>query len=274
VPDENDIQVNWFSDGGICSNFPIHFFDAWLPTRPTFGINLIPMPQEAFTEEKNEIKPQYQSLLDVDVISKADHDAVFDAVISKTVHVPRADQPIAPEWREVKGLKAFAQAIFSAAQNYRDTTQAMLPSYRERIVQVRFDPHEGGLNLAMTPETIKAIQQKGEKAAEKLSQYFRFPHHQWVRFQVLVALMEKQLKQMEDALRKINYEQLMQEQIALQTHEDLNERFPYPRPEDWCNEAIKRVEALRDLVQQWDRQKYLIEDSPRPEPVLRVTPEL
>ena len=29
-----------FSDGGISSNFPIHFFDALLPSRPTFGISL------------------------------------------------------------------------------------------------------------------------------------------------------------------------------------------------------------------------------------------
>jgi len=32
----------WFSDGGLTSNFPIHFFDAPLPGRPTFGINLVP----------------------------------------------------------------------------------------------------------------------------------------------------------------------------------------------------------------------------------------
>src|SRR4051812_48408139 len=39
-----DLKKNWFSDGGICSNFPIHFFDHWLPTRPTFGISLGEMP--------------------------------------------------------------------------------------------------------------------------------------------------------------------------------------------------------------------------------------
>ncbi|HYL04487.1 MAG TPA: hypothetical protein VE075_00500, partial [Thermoanaerobaculia bacterium] len=32
----------WFSDGGIGSNFPVHFFDQLLPGRPTFGINLRP----------------------------------------------------------------------------------------------------------------------------------------------------------------------------------------------------------------------------------------
>jgi len=34
----------WFSDGGICSNFPIHFFDSPLPRWPTFAINLFPKP--------------------------------------------------------------------------------------------------------------------------------------------------------------------------------------------------------------------------------------
>jgi hypothetical protein len=30
----------YFSDGGICSNFPIQFFDSALPTCPTFGVDL------------------------------------------------------------------------------------------------------------------------------------------------------------------------------------------------------------------------------------------
>ena len=30
----------WFTDGGFCSNFPVHLFDAALATRPTFAINL------------------------------------------------------------------------------------------------------------------------------------------------------------------------------------------------------------------------------------------
>ncbi|HKE46501.1 MAG TPA: patatin-like phospholipase family protein, partial [Rhodanobacteraceae bacterium] len=33
-------ETVWFSDGGICSNFPIQLFDAMLPSRPTFGIDL------------------------------------------------------------------------------------------------------------------------------------------------------------------------------------------------------------------------------------------
>jgi hypothetical protein len=33
-------QRQWFTDGGFCSNFPVHLFDAPLPTRPTFALNL------------------------------------------------------------------------------------------------------------------------------------------------------------------------------------------------------------------------------------------
>ena len=34
---EADLRRSEFSDGGICSNFPIHFFDACVPSRPTSG---------------------------------------------------------------------------------------------------------------------------------------------------------------------------------------------------------------------------------------------
>jgi predicted acylesterase/phospholipase RssA len=44
VFDDRDLVPHWFSDGGITSNFPIHFFDAWLPQRPTFGITLRYLP--------------------------------------------------------------------------------------------------------------------------------------------------------------------------------------------------------------------------------------
>jgi len=32
--DIQDLHRHWFSDGGICSNFPIGLFDVWLPKTP------------------------------------------------------------------------------------------------------------------------------------------------------------------------------------------------------------------------------------------------
>ena len=168
----------------------------------------------------------------------------------------------------------FARAIVFAAQNYRDTMQSVLPSYRERIVQIRFAANEGGLNLAMDRKTIETIQRKGEQAGQVILDSFKFSHHQWVRFQVLMALIERQLKDLEGALQVTYYEKLMQDQLARQKETNKDERYPYPRSENWCAEAVRRIEALLDLIQQLNTQAQLVEDSPKPRPVLRVTPEL
>jgi len=59
---KDDLQPNWFSDGGISNNFPIEFFDFWLSTRPTFGISLTSLPDNALDtssiETRSKISPE------------------------------------------------------------------------------------------------------------------------------------------------------------------------------------------------------------------------
>lgn len=52
-----DLERSWFSDGGICSNFPVHFFDSPLPRWPTFAINLRPFHPDFMpsTDERKNI---------------------------------------------------------------------------------------------------------------------------------------------------------------------------------------------------------------------------
>lgn len=38
------LAAAWFTDGGLCANLPVHFFDTALPRRPTFALNLGPFP--------------------------------------------------------------------------------------------------------------------------------------------------------------------------------------------------------------------------------------
>jgi hypothetical protein len=71
-------------------------------------------------------------------------------------------------------LLKFLTAIFATAQNYRDNSQSLLPSYRERVVQVRLEEGEGGLNLAMDSKTIAKIVDKGDRAGEVLCDGFDF----------------------------------------------------------------------------------------------------
>jgi hypothetical protein len=40
VSERPRFDVNWFSDGGLTANLPVQFFDAPLPSRPTFAIDL------------------------------------------------------------------------------------------------------------------------------------------------------------------------------------------------------------------------------------------
>ena len=272
----NDLQKNLFSDGGISSNFPIHFFDAWLPSRPTFGINLTSLPDEAIaldnTNHQTHVNPAYLSTpVKLSKLKFPRTNTDIDP-ITKAVYIPKADQCLQPEWVEIRSLFNFIGAIFSTAQNYRDNTQSMLPSYRERVVQVRLRDDEGGLNLAMPQNTIEAVKKKGEKAGDKILKYFNFEHHQWVRFQVLMALLEEQLEKMETVLeqKKLDYEKLATDQ------QNQDHKYPYPRHESWCKEALDRVDKMRNLIQK-DWSKPLLfkdDDTPLPEPVLRVTPDL
>jgi predicted acylesterase/phospholipase RssA len=41
----------WYSDGGLTSNFPVHFFDSPIPSRPTFCLNLVDFDGELTTAQ-------------------------------------------------------------------------------------------------------------------------------------------------------------------------------------------------------------------------------
>lgn len=236
-----DLKRHWFSDGGISSNFPIHLFDEWLPSRPTFGINLTSL-------QPNE-----------------DRDPTL----------PNANDNPDQEWAEISDLCDFIGAIWLTAQNYRDNTQSMLRSYRERVVQVPLSKDEGGMNLFMDKKTITGVIEKGKIAGAKIVNDFNFKHHQWVRFVVLMELLETELKNMEQVLqdKELGYEDIVREQLEYRPDE--TKKYPYPRDEAWCDEALARVKHIQDFVKGWGEEP-LRDDKKRPrtDSVLRVTPKL
>ncbi|HEY0783751.1 MAG TPA: patatin-like phospholipase family protein, partial [Thermoanaerobaculia bacterium] len=100
----------WFSDGGIGSNFPIHFFDGLLPGHPTFGINLRSFPPNDDGSEV-EVAPDDLALC---------------------VDFPQAPQgEVLPDWNRFGGLLGFPGAIVQAMQSWVDSTQIQLPGYRD-----------------------------------------------------------------------------------------------------------------------------------------------
>ena len=273
-----DLQINWFSDGGISSNFPIQFFDSWLPKHPTFGINLTSLPPEALeknSKSKVQVKPKHISAVSHSVNLIDTPDTATIEQLSKEVYLPGANDPfLGPEWIPIQdNLLKFLNAIWSTAQNYRDNMQSNMRSYRERVVQIRLSDDEGGLNLAMSPETIEKVVEKGDKAGEKLVNHFKFEKHQCIRFQVLMALLETELKKMKEVLQdskddpqKVSdYKRLLRDKH----HQEI-----FPPEEYWTERALTRIELILNLMEWWGDKPYFAPDPLPPEPVLRVTPEL
>jgi hypothetical protein len=267
---ESHLKRNWFSDGGICSNFPIHFFDAWLPSRPTFGVNLTSqlargVPQGGSVagtiKENSSVVPKCAGQGERLAPARAYGDDVY---------LPKPNEILPPEWIEIKEIGKFLEAIFRTAQNYRDNMQSLLPSYRERIVQVRLTEDEGGLNLNMGKEVIQAVVEKGEKAGALLKG-FDLPSHQWVRFRVLMKQIERSLYKLREAIAPDSFYA-----AALKTR-PLNPAFPYQRDDPWLDSAQRRLDDIGrviDEIRKMNPEALFSEDSPLPEPVLRVAPEI
>ncbi len=236
-------QRVWFSDGGITSNFPIHFFDSWLPSRPTFGVNLTTPAAEGSSPRAG------------------------------SVFLPAAAEPSEPPVTAIATLPQFLGAIWDTTQNFHDNTLAALPGYRERIVQIPLAGDEGGLNLAMGPDAIRRIIEKGDAAADLLLG-FDLEHHQWVRFLSFMAQFEQRVTRMGDVIHSAHYEALIASGV--------DEHFPYYRDAAWRAEALERLALLRAYVAQVEAREhgqtgtasnaFFSLDAPQPEGVLRVTP--
>jgi Patatin-like phospholipase len=219
---ETDLQRNWFSDGGTCSNFPIHFYDRWFPGRPTFGINLESLPEDFFTAEPGEptlLNPtiaEYRSIIRTErwpeqsaqptppilAQERAPDDTwrVFDHVPAANTNRELAQMPTAgeadrplPPWQSMHGSVAgFLLSIVNTGLFYRDTLLARLPSYYDRIATVYLSEQEGGLNLDMPERVIADIAERGHAAGTQM-RHFSFDQHRWVRLRLLLAEMEEQI---------------------------------------------------------------------------------
>lgn len=165
----------WMSDGGLCSNFPIHLFDSWIPAWPTFGIALL--SRETAHDGPAVWLPDRHDRGRADLF----HHGLDD-------DLPRRTR-----------LGSFLLSLWMAAWQWNDRTLMRMPGVRDRVVRVYLEPGEGGLNIRMTGDTIKGLCRKyGEPAADRFLERFADPQstgwqeQRWVRFAVLLdALRER-----------------------------------------------------------------------------------
>jgi hypothetical protein len=158
---------HWLSDGGIGSNFPIHFFDAWFPSRPTFGLNLGSYPQTSVGEP---------------VEGAPDIDLPTD---------PTAEQEVA--WVHVANAFAFGKQIIDTMENWRDTLQAELPGFRERVCRINLEPGEGGLNIGMGTTAVRSLVDKGRRAGAAIVDDFDWYQHLFTRYVLMMQMLQRRL---------------------------------------------------------------------------------
>jgi predicted acylesterase/phospholipase RssA len=244
----------WFSDGGISSNFPVHFFDAPLPGWPTFAINL------RYFEEKPEKRV---------VMPKRNQDDIADAF----------------HRFEKRGVFGFLRAIFDGMQNWQDNTQAKLPGFRDRIVHVCLGPGEGGLNLDMPESMVKTIAESGTRAGLLLSHRFapgsraklNWDNHRWVRFRSMMASLEEMIEKLGPRLAP----EFEPPQPGDENYRALVERDGESLPSYVWKSPAQREEALRvvnqlvRLAAEWaGSPETLSNGAPRPMPELRARPRI
>lgn len=152
----------WFADGGISSNFPIHMFDALLPSRPTFALSLDELPAEADPKGERVFIPQ------------------------------KAGQGVGLQVRPIDGLGAYAGSILGSAKDWQDQLLSVMPGQRERIARIFLSAEEGGLNLTMPEERSAALMGYGLSVGQKFAGgALDFDEHRWRRALVAYDQLEQ-----------------------------------------------------------------------------------
>lgn len=189
---ERRLSKCWMSDGGLCSNFPIHLFDSFLPRWPTFGISLQTRSKHWRGEPVWMAERHYQGGGD-------------------TWH--------RIEGRPLKQLLRFLIGLWLATWRWNDTTMMRMPAVRDRVVSVLLRENEGGVNIKMTGNEIRNLATTyGHPAAQEFIKKFvegehGWPEHRWVRLNRLLIALRQQMEGFCVAADFEHHTQPMQAQI-------------------------------------------------------------
>lgn len=199
------LQKCWFSDGGICSNFPIHMFDSAVPGWPTFGISLGRRSRHRSDENIWLTRFHYQGRGDA-----------WD----------RFDDERNPR----KKLLGFVGSIIWSAKDWNDKTSMRMPGARDRVVHVALKQGEAGLNLKLKGDAILGYAGRyGLQAGRRLVKKFigsggapsrAWNEHRWVRFNAMLVALRERIEGIGMAANHAAYAKPLADQIAQAVRKD------------------------------------------------------
>jgi hypothetical protein len=254
------LQRCLFSDGGLSSNFPIHFFDHMLPMAPTFGISLGSYdPARDFRLDEPR-EPRHAN------------------VGETRVWMPdpaRASSGILLPIEGFEGLFGFLMRLIDAAKDWQDNLQSTLAGYRDRIVHVYLKPNEGGLNLVMPPEVVGALGEYGAEAGEMARTLFDFDEHRWRRFLVAMDRLDQSLEDFAEAYKGVAATpESFKAFLARYLDRTPDKPMSYRLGQKDLELLLKRADALAALGDSWKLEPSIPEQKlPHPKTDLRITPK-
>jgi hypothetical protein len=245
----------WFSDGGIASNMPLHFFDSPLPRHPTFAVNL-----------KNE-HPDHP--IDRDRPPEQQEGRVY--LPDSNVGGRQRYWPAPPDNQPLQGLIGFVSSIVHTMQNWRDEILFPYPGYRDRIVQVSQLDDEGGLNLDMPERHIENLSGAGKTAAARLIQRFFAPpgevsegwrNHRQVRLRTFLGVIERMTRDLKASMDDGRWNEALDSlpREYTQAHKAL------------AATCLQRLAELTTLLEH--DATSLEEPAPRPRATMRIAPRI
>ncbi|WP_460711530.1 patatin-like phospholipase family protein [Lysobacter terrae] len=272
----SEYEPCWFTDGGVGSNFPIHFFDAALPCRPTFGLDL----GRAQENQKERVR-----------FPESNRDARL------TWWRRFGDYDFGP-------LAGFLSAVFHVAKDWNHEALSHLPGFRDRIGLIQLTSKEGGLNLSMDAPLIKTLTDYGRIAGVTFVERFGDPkfwtsatvpsdmdwgNHQIIRLRLLLAGMAELLGTLEHscstlATTNANYARFFNPNQGPYSYRfkglnnlGRNAQGHYYTQAGLANEVFKRLRELAQLIEATNTaypDSRLDIGAPRPTPELKTRPRI
>jgi hypothetical protein len=248
----------WFSDGGISSNLPIHFFDGPIPLWPTFAVNL------------KQFHPDFNK----------EEDAIF---------LPRNSSAVTQvAWTRFEkdgrgSVLQFLWAVIETMQNWQDSTQSRVPGYRDRLVHVSQRDDEGGLNLNMPVATVERLADRGRRAGVKLVERFGtnaeaddsgWTEQRWVRLRSCMELTADWIGRLARSYQGAVPPD--KDFDAILTRPAGHPPKPYSQSPADQGRSIQAMQVFLQMFAQWQAKGTGFDDDrvPRPTPSLRIRPRV
>lgn len=270
---EKKLERCWFTDGGISSNFPIHFFDAALPRRPTFGLDLGPTDG---ADEQRVRFPRNNG----------------DARLAYWRRFPQSGLP---------ALRGFLAQLSNVAKDWNHETLSLMPGFRDRIGLIQLTREEGGLNLTMPTQRIERLTRYGREAGQQFVLRFGDPahwqpgaeaspmnweNHQIIRLRLQLASVAEQLQSLERACRELHgtkhdYQRFFTPQARRYSYpfRGLNDLAQDPDSGLYRTQAglakamLDQLRAIAQMVEQHP-DSHPAKDAPKPTPELKLRPRI